>query len=140
MYCSKCGKEIMDEAVICPNCGCPTSNYSAIPTTQNTTKTYSKEYPIIKEFVEKANSIQTLGIIATVLMFGIGIIFSILVWVKASQITIPDIETTNPKEVAEIESAKRKVELGKKLAMFPVVAIFVCGFIVLAAASSNWGW
>lgn len=22
MYCSKCGKEIMDEAVICPECGC----------------------------------------------------------------------------------------------------------------------
>lgn len=22
-YCSKCGKEIMDEAVICPVCGCP---------------------------------------------------------------------------------------------------------------------
>lgn len=21
-YCSKCGKEIMDEAVVCPNCGC----------------------------------------------------------------------------------------------------------------------
>ena len=22
-FCSKCGKELMDEAVICPNCGCP---------------------------------------------------------------------------------------------------------------------
>lgn len=22
MYCSVCGKEILDEAVICPNCGC----------------------------------------------------------------------------------------------------------------------
>lgn len=21
-YCQKCGKEIMDEAVVCPNCGC----------------------------------------------------------------------------------------------------------------------
>ncbi|MBE7040093.1 MAG: zinc-ribbon domain-containing protein [Ruminococcaceae bacterium] len=21
-YCSKCGKEIMDDAVICPGCGC----------------------------------------------------------------------------------------------------------------------
>ncbi len=27
MYCSKCGKELLDEAVICPNCGCPTQNY-----------------------------------------------------------------------------------------------------------------
>lgn len=21
-FCSKCGKEIMDEAIVCPNCGC----------------------------------------------------------------------------------------------------------------------
>jgi len=25
-YCTKCGKEIMDEAVVCPGCGCPTDN------------------------------------------------------------------------------------------------------------------
>lgn len=27
MYCKKCGKEINDEAVVCPNCGCATDNY-----------------------------------------------------------------------------------------------------------------
>lgn len=26
MFCSKCGNEIMDEAVICPKCGCKTGN------------------------------------------------------------------------------------------------------------------
>ena len=25
-FCTKCGKEIMDEAVICPNCGCAVAN------------------------------------------------------------------------------------------------------------------
>ena len=25
-YCTKCGKELFDEAVICPNCGCPAGN------------------------------------------------------------------------------------------------------------------
>lgn len=25
-YCSKCGKEIMDEALICPECGCAQDN------------------------------------------------------------------------------------------------------------------
>ena len=25
-FCSKCGKEIMDEAVICVHCGCPVTN------------------------------------------------------------------------------------------------------------------
>lgn len=29
-YRSKCGKEIMDEAIICPNCGCSPKNNSVI--------------------------------------------------------------------------------------------------------------
>lgn len=28
MYCSKCGKQIDDEAVVCIHCGVPTSNYN----------------------------------------------------------------------------------------------------------------
>lgn len=31
MFCAKCGKEINDEAVICPNCGCSTGKNSASP-------------------------------------------------------------------------------------------------------------
>lgn len=27
MYCEKCGQEILDEAVVCVKCGCPTMNY-----------------------------------------------------------------------------------------------------------------
>lgn len=27
MYCKKCGKEINDNAVICPSCGCATENF-----------------------------------------------------------------------------------------------------------------
>lgn len=30
VYCSKCGKEIMNEAIICPHCGCGTVNYFAM--------------------------------------------------------------------------------------------------------------
>lgn len=29
MFCYKCGTEIADEAIICPNCGCATKNYEA---------------------------------------------------------------------------------------------------------------
>ena len=28
-YCSKCGNELFDEAVICPKCGCPTESPKA---------------------------------------------------------------------------------------------------------------
>lgn len=27
-YCSKCGSEIMEEAIICPKCGCAVDNYN----------------------------------------------------------------------------------------------------------------
>ena len=29
MFCSNCGKEISNQAVVCPNCGAPTQNYNA---------------------------------------------------------------------------------------------------------------
>lgn len=40
MYCVKCGAEIMDEAVICPKCGCYTSNFNqqAKPTASSASK------------------------------------------------------------------------------------------------------
>lgn len=31
MFCSKCGKEIHDEAVVCPNCGCSTGKNVSAP-------------------------------------------------------------------------------------------------------------
>lgn len=40
-YCSKCGKEIMEEAVICPECGCAVEAYAFSKTeadTENNTK------------------------------------------------------------------------------------------------------
>ena len=39
MFCSKCGKEINDEAVVCIHCGCSTTNYEQ--------KAKEKELPII---------------------------------------------------------------------------------------------
>ena len=74
----------MDEAVICPNCGCATNNYQATNTTQNTTSIYSEDYPIIKNFADVAKNIKTLGIIAAVLMLGIGLIFSIIIWITTT--------------------------------------------------------
>lgn len=34
-YCSKCGKELVDEAVVCVNCGCAVQNNSKIQTIEN---------------------------------------------------------------------------------------------------------
>jgi len=123
MFCSKCGKEIMDEAVICPNCGCATNNYNAPQQSINTTNTYSDDYLTIKQFAEQARNFRNLGIAAAVLMFGIGIIFSIIIWIKLSSINVPEVQTTNPIELAELETAKKRFKLAVNLSAFPIVGI-----------------
>lgn len=128
MFCSKCGKEIMDEAVVCPNCGCATNNYNSqqqqpVHTTVNT---YSDDYLTIKQFSEQARILRNLGIFAAVLMFGIGIIFSIIIWVKLSKNKIPEITTTNPAEIAEFETAKRRYKLAYQLSGLPIIALALC--------------
>lgn len=122
MFCSKCGKEIMDEAVVCPNCGCATNNYA----TQPTTNTYSDDYLTIKQFSEQARTLRNLGIAAAVLMFGIGIIFTIIILVKQKKIKIPEIQTTNPAEIAEFETAKRRYKLAYQLSGLPIIALSLC--------------
>lgn len=39
MFCKKCGKEINDDALICPNCGAGTDNYASQQTTHQTAPT-----------------------------------------------------------------------------------------------------
>lgn len=125
MFCSKCGKEIMDEAVICPNCGCATGNY------KSNGNDCSKDYNVIQDFLRKATTISTLGIFAAILCFGIGIIFTIIIHIQAKNIVVPEISTTNLKELADFELAKRRLKLGKILAAIPLFAISLCGLIVL---------
>ena len=117
MFCSKCGKEILDEAVVCPSCGCPTSNY-----TQNTNDC-SNDYIAIQEFARKAKNIRTLGILSAIFCFGIGIIFSIIIWVQSKTIVVPEINTTNPKELVEFENAKRHLKIGSTLSTMPIMAL-----------------
>lgn len=42
-YCSHCGNEIMDEAVICPKCGCPVSSNQTVVTPNKVVKDDSSQ-------------------------------------------------------------------------------------------------
>lgn len=41
MYCTKCGNELDDAAVICPKCGVPTENYKKMQQAQKAQQTVS---------------------------------------------------------------------------------------------------
>lgn len=46
-YCTKCGAELYDEAVVCPTCGCPTDGYKARSTESDSKSTIIKIFMII---------------------------------------------------------------------------------------------
>ena len=58
-YCGKCGKEIMDEAVICPNCGCATKDEAKTVVTV--------------EVPKQAKTASVLGILSILLLAPLGI-------------------------------------------------------------------
>ena len=52
-YCSKCGKELFDEAIVCPGCGCPVEGASVeapktqSPETKKTLRTVAKVFMLL---------------------------------------------------------------------------------------------
>ncbi len=57
-YCTHCGKEIMDEAVICPGCGCPTTVETA---------------PVKIAVPKSAKSASVFGVLSVVIFAPLGI-------------------------------------------------------------------
>ncbi|MBE6748854.1 MAG: zinc-ribbon domain-containing protein [Ruminococcaceae bacterium] len=57
-FCQKCGKEIMDEAVVCPGCGCSVKNETA---------------PVEFEVPKSAKNAKIFGILAILLLAPFGI-------------------------------------------------------------------
>ena len=122
MFCSKCGKEIADEAVICPGCGCATANYHQVPKINNN---YSQDYVALTEFTDNVNSLYTISIFSLILFLGIGLLFSMGVWGKAKSITIPQVETVNPNEIAMFQSSKRKLKKALGFANIPLYTLLI---------------
>lgn len=69
MYCTNCGKEIDNKAVVCPHCGVPTSNYNAPQ--QNQPKTEQSN----KALVTVAKVLIILSIIAAAMAAAVLLFF-----------------------------------------------------------------
>lgn len=68
MYCSKCGKELDDDAIFCNGCGCVTQNFKQNP---------SHKMPVDYE-LGLANNLATIGIICGIFVPVIGLICGIV--------------------------------------------------------------
>ncbi len=127
MFCSKCGKEIMDEAVICPNCGCATNNSKA---QSSAISQESQEYSVL-------SSINGLTLPARICAFLVPLVGLILSLVGFSKIS-----STNTLQLSEDASKQLfdyKVNFKTSLIIsiiVMVVAPIVCliGYLVLLEA------
>lgn len=76
MFCSKCGNEINDMAVVCPNCGCPTGNAT------NTVSQPVKSTNAPKLENEEKPTLATCALVFSILMPIVGLICGIVGAVK----------------------------------------------------------
>ncbi len=100
MFCSKCGNSLMNEAIICPRCGCGTVNYQAAVSVPVAKKQIamvqcSAIYPRIKDFCERSYSCLIASVFSVVLaaamIFVIVMAFSDKNWVLGATALLMDI-------------------------------------------------
>ncbi|MDD7351370.1 MAG: zinc-ribbon domain-containing protein [Clostridia bacterium] len=89
MFCSKCGKEISDDAVICPNCGVPTNNYNGVSTKP-------------KSNTDDAGNVNTMSIIALVMSFIVPLVGFIMGLIYRPKAVAIDDESSRKKCTAAI--------------------------------------
>lgn len=126
MFCSKCGNEINDEAVICPNCGCPTQNYNK-PQEPAVQPNYAPYYQPVyqqKPITELISSARSLGIISII----VGLFIPLVGWIcggigisKANKIYAP------PEFTDDVKSAKTLNLIGLVLS----TCVFVIALVVI---------
>ena len=124
-YCSKCGKEIHDEAVICVHCGC------SVEGAQKETA----ESKMLGEFKRNVNSAFIFSIVGLVLVFGIGFIFSIISMIKCSQWkNFSCAGNLGSYEKIEFENLKKKLNTAEWISSISLVLFIIIMGILFTTA------
>ena len=74
MYCTYCGKQLSEEAIMCPDCGTPTKSAPS-------TKAVSETVQTATEPIGAQNSLGVIGFILSTFAFVTGIIFGAFIYV-----------------------------------------------------------
>lgn len=143
MFCSKCGKEIDDAAVVCTGCGCPTQNYKKESQPAQPVNYGVSAQPVIdfekESYLKQVNTAYVLAIVSVVLCLGIGIIFAVIASIMVSK--LPTVTwNDNAYETAQRVAAQNKIATVRKLIIIPFVvfslALFGFMFAMLFAILS----
>lgn len=136
-YCSKCGKEIHDEAVICVHCGCAVESAK-----ERKTESVAVNKGLA-EFVSEAKTIHILGIVSIVLCLGIGIVFQIINILKIKKysqkgnknLVFPEFDLKSTNEVVMYEDAVKKIKTAQMLTVIGyVISVIMIAIAVMSCA------
>jgi hypothetical protein len=122
MFCEKCGKEIMDEAVICPNCGCSTTKKNTITNTSS-----SQEYATL-------SNINNLTTPALILAFLVPLIGIVIAGIGLSKVSSAKMLQLSAKGSLELDNYKSKFTTSIIIASVILGLSFVSVIIVSIVA------
>lgn len=167
MFCSKCGKEIDDSAVICTGCGCPTSNYGKQTQTNSPQQTqtqvnrttvgsfnapqstaYGSSYseadkliiPKLRQYISEVNSIFIMSVIGLVLSLGIGMIFAGIALYKVKKLPAINNTLDDPNLIADFQKAQKKLGTATILSMITILVFVIVGGIGFLSVLFNTGF
>lgn len=130
-FCSKCGKEICDEAVICPFCGCPVNGQSnpfgpAQTNIRLTEAEHNTQIVLILSIV---------GIVSTFFMGIVGLVCAIISRVMYNKIFPETIPVNSQEEFEKVETIKGRLKTANILNVITFV-LFVASIILTILAFS----
>lgn len=117
MFCSKCGKELDDEAIVCPGCGCQTHNYKSSNLQVN------EKEDVIKK-LDELKKCGYISIIGGLIIPIIGIVFGILGLSKLQNFFVPQCYLIEKSEVEKLN------KIGIIISGI-IILLVVVGFLVV---------
>lgn len=84
MYCKKCGKELLDEALVCPNCGCETDNYKGEATVAVSTNPTQYIQRIVKSVGAESKNMYRMRLSAAILFLIVALLSIYMLYDKLS--------------------------------------------------------
>ena len=155
MICKNCGKEIFDNAAICPGCGCPTDNYASVANGAYNPNNYAPvangayypnsgmmtTSPIVVRYLHEARTIYTLSLLSLIFffLFLIGyIVFALIAKSKVNELPIvKESDLKTEQDVLDYQLAQSKLKTAKTLRRVGLgILIAVIALVIIAFLSS----
>ena len=146
MFCSTCGKEIHDKAMICPNCGCATINFVNYEHSRRTDESTSADAARsansdLSRFLKAVFNAEMFSYLAigTCIIFVAGIVFAIISKIMISNQKYVKLETSGENAALIYEQAKSRLRKSDARATTAIVisTLLLIVPIILSVILSN---